>query len=328
MFDAKKILDALIGASAIDPRGQGGQPGAGAGAGAGAGGSAGSGGLGGLGDLLGQVLGGVQQGGAGQSGGGGQGGGLGDLLGGILGGGRGGATAPGEAGGAGAGPGGGAGSSLQDALTRMAGPQAGGLLKQAMDFAKTPQGAAVLAGLAGLMLNKGGRRVSGSAARLGGAALVGGLAYKAMQEWLRGAAPAETQASVPAPAPGGTAFAADQQSNEESLALVQAMIAAAAADGQVDAAERARITGALGSALPQEEAQFLDAAFANPLTPAQLADLATGPEHAAQIYEAARITIDPDTPAEQAFLRELRQGLGLDEGLVAHLDAAAQSARA
>lgn len=330
MFDARQILDALIGAAAINPQDQRGgaaqqnQPDA-------PNGGAGGGFGGGIGDLLGKVLGGGQAGGqaAGPSS---VGGGLGDLLGGLLGGRASGAAqnnnAPGSAAQAPGQGGGGIAGALQDAISRMGGPQAGGLLQKAMDFAQTPKGAAILAGVAGLMLNKAGRTVSGSAAKLGGAALVGGLAYKAMQEWQKGSAPEQTQASLPAPAPSGTAFAADSQSNDEATALVQAMIAAAAADGQVDDAERAKITGALGAALPKEAVDFLDAAFANPLTPEQLADLATGPEHAAQIYEAARIAIDPDTPAEQRFLSGLQQALGLDAGLVAHLDAAAMTARA
>lgn len=342
MFDARQILDALIGAAAIDPQAQrGGSGPQGQSAGQSDGSAGGFGG--GLGDLLGKVLGGGQgngqtsgQAGAGGSGlpgglgGGGLGGGLGDLLGGLLGGGRSDA-APGGAASSGApapGQSGGIAGSLQDAISRMGGGQAGGLLQQAMAFAQSPKGAAILAGLAGLMLNKGGRTVSGSAAKLGGAALVGGLAYKAMQEWQKGSTPAQTQASLPAPAPANTAFAAESQTNDESIALVQAMIAAAAADGQVDEAERAKITGALGAALPKEAVDFLDASFANPLTPDQLAELATGPEHAAQIYAAARITIDPDAASEQQFLTGLQRALGLDDGLVAHLDAAAMTARA
>lgn len=350
MFDARQILDALVGAAAINP--QGGQPGSqgnaarnpdaqGGGLGdilgqlTGSGGQGAGGGGGGLGGLLGQMLGGGKGGSSGGSSGGdgsggGRGGGLGDLLGGLLGGGAGQGQGQGQAGApqAGGAQGGGMAGSLQDALTRMAGPQAGGLLRQAMDFAQTPKGAAILAGLAGLMLSKTGRTVSGRAAQLGGAALVGGLTYKAVQEWQAGSAPAQTQASTPAPAPAGSGFDAASQTHDGALALVQAMIAAAAADGQVDDAERAKITGALGAALPEDAVQFLNAAFANPLSPEQLADLAASPEHAAQIYEAARLTVDPDTPAEQAFLTRLKTSLGLDEGLVAHLDAAALSARA
>jgi len=351
MFDARQILDALVGAAAINPQsGQSGQPdapgrqqggglgdilgqltgGQAAGANQQAGGNAG-----GLGGLLGKVLGGGQGGAAGGPSGGG---GLGDLLGGLLGG-RGGPPDASQAGGQGAGQqgggqqeggqqGGGLAGSLQDAVTRMAGPQAGGLLRQAIDFAQTPKGAAILAGLAGLMLNKAGRTVSGRAAQLGGAALVGGLTYKAMQEWQAGSSPAQTQASTPTPAPAGSGFEAASQTHDGALALVQAMIAAAAADGRVDDAERAKITGALGPALPHDAVEFLNAAFANPLSPEQLADLAASPEHAAQIYEAARLTVDPDTPAEQDFLGRLKNSLGLDAGLVAHLDAAALSARA
>ncbi|MFC0282176.1 tellurite resistance TerB family protein [Camelimonas abortus] len=312
MFDARQILDALVGAAAIDPP-QRVQQGAGQPAPEAGGAS------GGVGAVLDQILKGGQDGAGAASGGG-----LGELLGGLFGG-----AGQGGAGASAGDSGGGLADQLQQAVTRMAGPQAGDLLRQAMDFARTPKGAAILAGLAGLMLNRGGRRIASPAARLGGAALIGGLVYKALEGWRQGASPAETAAAPPAPAPVGAAgLTADSLTHDEAAALVQAMIAAACADGQVDDDERARITGALGGALPPAAVAFLENAFAKPLTPSGLAALASGPEHAAEIYEAARLAIDPDTPAEQDFLKQLATALGLDPELVAHLDAAAASARA
>jgi uncharacterized membrane protein YebE (DUF533 family) len=46
-----------------------------------------------------------------------------------------------------------------------------------------------------------------------------------------------------------------------------------------------------------------------------------------EVYLASAIAIDADTPAEQAYLRYLAATLGLDDGLVAHLEAAVQSAK-
>ena len=51
------------------------------------------------------------------------------------------------------------------------------------------------------------------------------------------------------------------------------------------------------------------------------------PEFASQVYTAARLTIEPDTEAEQSFLSRLGQALSLDGSMVEHLDAAAVSAK-
>ena len=48
----------------------------------------------------------------------------------------------------------------------------------------------------------------------------------------------------------------------------------------------------------------------------------------AQVYAAARLAIDPDTAEEQDFLAALAGALALEPSLVAHIDAAAASAKA
>ena len=106
------------------------------------------------------------------------------------------------------------------------------------------------------------------------------------------------------------------------------MIAAASADGVVDDAERAHITGNLQQlGADPEPTQFLDSEFANPASVEDLAAGARSPEIAAQVYTAARLTIDPDEAAETAFLSALAGALNLDTQLVAHIDAAAESVK-
>jgi uncharacterized membrane protein YebE (DUF533 family) len=46
-----------------------------------------------------------------------------------------------------------------------------------------------------------------------------------------------------------------------------------------------------------------------------------------EVYLASAIAIEADTPAEKAYLRYLGATMGLEDGLVAHLDAAVQSAK-
>ena len=119
-----------------------------------------------------------------------------------------------------------------------------------------------------------------------------------------------------------------EQDNATAMLVLRAMIAAAACDGVVDNAERSRIIGALeGAGLDVHAAKFLDAEFARPATIAELAAAATTPALAAQAYTAVRIAIEPDSMKEKAFLMNLAVALGLDEGLVAQIDAGAAAAK-
>jgi uncharacterized membrane protein YebE (DUF533 family) len=288
MFDAKKLLDVLV-ASASAPRQQGGsaQPGTAPSA---SGVDIGPDANAGLGGLLGTVL--NQLGGKGQT------------------------SQPGAPGSAGT-------------------PNVGDLVTRARDFLQTPAGqqtaTAVMGGLAGLLLgSKSGRSITTSAAKIGGLGLIAGLAYKAYQAWQSGEAPpASAQGLLPAqPAPAGSAFDAGAASQDTALVLVRAMIAAASCDGHVDPAERGRIVGSLQqTGFDLEATRFLDSEFANPASVTRLAAAATTPELAAQIYTAARLAIEPDTPEETAFLKDLSEALGLDPALAAHLDTAAASTK-
>ncbi|CAH1648801.1 tellurite resistance TerB family protein [Chelatococcus asaccharovorans] len=302
MFDAKKLLDVLVAsASSQGPQGSAKAPAAGQSATGGpSSADLGPDATSGLGGLLGSVL--SQLGGAGQ---------------------------PTQAGPAGS-------SSGIPGLPGASGtPNVGDLVTKARDFLQSPAGqnaaSAVMGGLAGLLLgSKSGRKVATSAAKIGGLGLIAALAYKAYQGWQSGQpASSEATASVPAlPVPSGTAFDASVASQDTALVLVRAMIAAAASDGHIDPEERGRIVGGLQQAgFDMEASQFLDKEFSNPASITTLAAAATTPEIGTQIYAAARLAIDPDTPAEAGFLKELSEALALDPSLVAHLDTAATSVK-
>ncbi len=203
-------------------------------------------------------------------------------------------------------------------------------LSQAKDLASKNQLAtgAIVGGLAAVLLGTGaGRKITGTAARMGGMALIGGLAYKALQNYQAGkplldlnSAARDISAQPALPAPN------DEQGH--ALRLVRAMIAAASADGIIDETERAAIAGNLKAAgLDAEAARFIDTEFANPADLSTLAEGIATPDEAAQIYAAARLAIDPDTREEQDFLAALAQTLKLEPGLIAHIDTAAASAK-
>ncbi|MFC0219466.1 uncharacterized membrane protein YebE (DUF533 family) [Pseudochelatococcus lubricantis] len=207
------------------------------------------------------------------------------------------------------------------------------LVSQARQYLDSPEGrniaSAVAGGLAGLLLGSrgSGKSIAGSAASLGGIALIGGLAYKAYQSWQNGQPAWAGQTAIEAP-PRDSAFGADAVSQDTALVLARAMIAAAASDGQIDTEERGRIIGNLTKVGFQAEAtQFLDREFANPASITQLASAATSEELAVQIYTASRLAIEPDTEAERAYLQELADALSLSPDLVAHIDAGATAAK-
>jgi uncharacterized membrane protein YebE (DUF533 family) len=223
---------------------------------------------------------------------------------------------------------------LNSAIKDVTGKSAGDLFEQAKGVAGRNQLAtgAALGGLGALLLGTGGGRgLIGGAATLGGLALVGGLAYKAFQNHQAGEAPDAAPAQIEAP-PAASPFGETgdaAQDNETSMLILRAMIAAAACDGVIDNEERSRIVGGLEKAgLDVQAAKFLDQEFAKPASIADLAAAARTPALAAQVYTAARIAIDTDSMTEKAFLMNLAVALGLDEGLVAQIDAGAAAAKA
>lgn len=191
---------------------------------------------------------------------------------------------------------------------------------------------AALGGLGGLLLGTGaGRSLAASAIKLGGLAVIGGLAYKAYQNYqqgrpvLGGGRPSGPQALL-AP-PEGSGFEPAAVNDEAARRYIRTMIAAAAADGRIDPTEQQKIVGGLRQAGIAEAAQrFLAAEINNPARPEELAAGVSSPEEAVQVYTAARVAIDVDTGEEHAFLAALAKALGLDDGLAAQVDAAARGA--
>jgi uncharacterized membrane protein YebE (DUF533 family) len=192
-------------------------------------------------------------------------------------------------------------------------------------------GAAAAGGLLSLLVGKKKGKGGGMLSH-GGAALLGALADRAFQNWQAGRQPA----AAPAPAPNAVADArflpaaapaADGQPFE--LALIRAMIGAARADGHIDAEERRRIFTQVGQAgLDAEAKGFVFDALDAPIGVAEVAAAATTPEQASELYLVSRLAVDPDDPAERAYLEALAHRLKLPGELVAHLDRQADLAAA
>lgn len=188
-------------------------------------------------------------------------------------------------------------------------------------------GGAAAGGLLGLLIgNKKTRKMVGNVAVYGGAAALGLLAYRAFRNWQEGQKPATAPAAKVAdiadveprylpsaePAADGTPF---------ELALVRAMIAAAKADGHFDAVEQGRLFAEIENiGMDAETKGTVFDLLAKPVSLDEVAQTAQTPEQGAELYIASRLAIDPDHPAERAYLEALAARLKLPAELVVHLE--------
>ena len=191
---------------------------------------------------------------------------------------------------------------------------------------------AIIGGLGGLLLGtRTGRSLLGRAARLGGLALIGTLAYKAFKNHQQGSGRAASDETgrrfdVPDLPPSGSGFEEEALTNEDAALFIRTMVAAAAADGHIDRQEQQKILGHLEEAGLEDEAmEFLAREFNNPASIEDIVASVRNPEQAAKVYTAARIAIEPDTREEQQFLSYLSEQLELDSTMAAYIDAEASA---
>jgi uncharacterized membrane protein YebE (DUF533 family) len=190
-------------------------------------------------------------------------------------------------------------------------------------------------GLAGgfasnLLTSKSGRKIGKKALKTGGIAAVGALAYAAYQRYSTGkgagnSVSAQTTEAELVPAPEGSAFMPAKNNpvglEELGLTLVRAMIAAARADGRLDAKESRTIFQRIESlGLDPEDQALLVAEMGHPVDMDAIVNSATSPEVAAEIYVASLLAIEVDTAAENAYLAMLAARLQLPPNLVTELN--------
>lgn len=209
---------------------------------------------------------------------------------------------------------------LQGALAGMgggagAGGSMGGLADRARDFLGKDQ----VGGLSGAQIGGIGAAAGallggglGGAAKGGAMAMLGTLALgalKAAREAQAAAAPADAALE-----PGEIRAVTGEDS--EKLVL-RAMISAAKADGNIDQTEMQKIIGKISADdVTPAEKQFVLDEMARPLDVDALAAEVGNPAQAAQVYAASILSIDADTDAEKAYLRELARALSLDPAAV------------
>ena len=319
-MDARRLLDQLTGAGSGDVRVRQGQEGN---LGSILQGLAGAQGSGGLGALLGGLTGGRSGAGTGRQATpgmgapavrGSAGGHMPEQAGGALGGSRSDYGDP-----AGSLQGGGIGDMLSGAL----GP--GGLLSGGAGKG------ALAAGLIGMLMKSGSpKRMMSSGLKLGGLALVGGLAYKAWQDYQQGQQAQPQGVIEPPPADSAFAPSTPQEEQDHARAMIRAMVGAAKADGHVDADEQQRLFGAIDTLdLDNDDKAFLMDELRGPVDVADVAREARTPEMAAELYVASLLVIDEVDPQERRYLDDLARAMDLPAELAQRLErqvAAAQDA--
>jgi uncharacterized membrane protein YebE (DUF533 family) len=211
--------------------------------------------------------------------------------------------------------------------------------------------------LVGALATKKGRKTAKKAAKIGGLALVGGLAWKAYHDYRQSAgnrgtggaahrSPGWTPATATGPQAPGTAAAIAATERWERLSrqdfeavaaepavgdsrpllLVRAMIAAAMADGHLDASEQARLFREIDRLdLTTEEKGMMLEELRRPWSVNALAAHCREPETAVEVYAAGLLAIDETRIESARWLDELARSLALPPALVAEIHAQADS---
>lgn len=188
---------------------------------------------------------------------------------------------------------------------------------------------AAAGGLLGLLLGgKGLKNMAGGVIGYGGAAAIGALALQAYQKYQqqKGAGTVsltpEQFANLSPDALPHAQPAAD--GSPFQLVLVRAMVGAAKADGHVDAEEQQRLFSEVERlGLDSEAKAFVFDLLSQPVDLASVSSAVATPEQGAEVYLASRMAINPDVPAERAYLDALAARLKLPAELRSQLDARA-----
>jgi len=177
------------------------------------------------------------------------------------------------------------------------------------------KGALAAGTLAVLLGTGGGRKLTGTALKLGSLAAVGGLAFQTFKKWQK---QDSGQAEITADSIDDLTPVAKEK---RSMGLLKAMIAAAQADGHIDDNERNKIVEqirALG--LQSDTVQIIESELDQPIDLQTLAESVDSAEEAAEMYLVSRVILDVDNVQERLYLNELASALNLDKDLVDSLE--------
>lgn len=192
-------------------------------------------------------------------------------------------------------------------------PESGEDRKVMIDGLK--KGAIASAVLLGLFGTKGGRSLTKTAIKVGGLAALGTAAFKGYQNW-------QKTGNIIDSGENSVHELIDSDAEGRGLLLIEAMVAAANADGKVDSQEQQSIKHQmLEMHLPGEMAMALENIIDAPLSAAELAQKVSNQSEAAEVYVATRLLIGFDaTGAEKQFLDTLVSSLSMPADLVSSIE--------
>lgn len=198
----------------------------------------------------------------------------------------------------------------QDIMERVKGA-AGEIYGQTRDGVKggNPLAIGGLAALAGAIL-VGGRGALGGAVGAGALAVLAKVAYEAMQ---KGKDVSQAQGELPLGLRDAETPAEEKTLEMRAGLVLQAMITAAKADGDIDKREMDKISGKLEE-LGADKAtiDFVHQKMQGPADLMGLVRAVPDVETGMQVYAASLLAIEVDTPAEREYLKQLASGLKLD----------------
>ena len=184
---------------------------------------------------------------------------------------------------------------------------------------------AIAAGVLALLLGTGaGRRVTGSALKIGSLAAIGGIGWKAYQNWL---SQKESSEQVIKEAAEHAKLIPinelnEQDANARSEILLKAMIAAAKADGHVNSHETEIIQAQIKKlGLSGDVTKLMQNEIEKPLDVKDIASLATNDTIASEIYLVSAVVTDKENSMERNYLDSLAKAMNLPDSLVAELQA-------
>ncbi|MBR5346736.1 MAG: DUF533 domain-containing protein [Deltaproteobacteria bacterium] len=177
-------------------------------------------------------------------------------------------------------------------------------------------GAGALGALLGVMFPK-----TVKAAGLAGAGAVAWYFYK---KW---AAQKNAQTSAANGEPSAKQDSLDLQ-DPAAMLLLQVMIAAARADGHIDAEEQSRITALVQQMFPEQDtASLLKQLETATVEPADIARQVNSVEQGEDVYRLSCLIIDIDEDAERRYMDTLAQALNISEERMHTLEGEAREAR-
>lgn len=190
-------------------------------------------------------------------------------------------------------------------------------------------GGAAAGGLIALLLgSKSTRKMATKVAKIGGTAVMGGLAFKAYGNWQKNRALGQTRPvtdhdielasqAIPTLKDTSNVVVRDQL----SMVLIKTMIAASKADGNMDSVEHKRLFDAIEKLelSPSEKGSVFDL-ISRDIPIEEIASAVHLDEHKAEVYLSAYLAIEVDDQSERAFLNNLARGLDLPKGFPAYLE--------